>query len=280
MRCDEFAKGMTMSALIVKDFEGKQVPFKLNGQGALTLTMKEAGELLGYEHPKENISRLYAAHKDEFDHDCTQVAISATEVTANQPPRRERIFTLDGLIVLCFHSEQPVAKKVRFWLRKVGKEVAVNGSYQAPGLKELQASISAELAPLLAVHTEALTQLVKRIARVEDRFTQTYVPTNQDNSFWPTPTERLRVLIDSSQIPLYFNRGGSWDVYAAQRHALIKGGLLSQRNRNNRHKMPDYVIQPCPLNDQFLKETFEAWKRERGGGQGHLELTVKQKQQD
>jgi hypothetical protein len=43
--------------------------------GVLTLTMKEAGELLQYKFPVEQISKLYQAHKDEYDTDCTGLTI-------------------------------------------------------------------------------------------------------------------------------------------------------------------------------------------------------------
>lgn len=71
-----------------------------------------------------------------FDNDCTQVSVSDIR-EYGAPPRRERVFTLDGLILLCMFSEQPVAKKVRHWLRKIGKEVAVTGSYNSPVLTQI-----------------------------------------------------------------------------------------------------------------------------------------------
>jgi hypothetical protein len=48
--------------------------------------------------------------------------------TVNRPPIHERLFTLDGLILLSMFSEKPEAKKKRRWLRKIGREVAMQGS--------------------------------------------------------------------------------------------------------------------------------------------------------
>jgi hypothetical protein len=77
--------------------------------GVLTLIMKEAGELLQYRNkPAEYVGRLYVSHKDEFDNDCTYMSCIGGDAT--RPPLRERLFTLDGLILLCMHSEQPVAQ--------------------------------------------------------------------------------------------------------------------------------------------------------------------------
>jgi len=110
---------MSTEDKLVKYFDGKPVTFTV-GDGKLTLSMTDIGRHLGYATPRETISKLYQVHKDEFDSDCTQIVVSTTGVSVHEPPRKERVFTLDGLILICMFSEQPIAKKFRRWLRKVG----------------------------------------------------------------------------------------------------------------------------------------------------------------
>lgn len=248
--------------IVIKHFEGRPVPFR-SESGKLTLTMKEAGELLGYSKPREAIGHIYSAHKDEFDNECTHLSVSDT-ADIHTPPVRERIFTLDGLILLCMFSEQPVAKKVRHWLRKVGREVAVTGSYNSP-----------ELTAALGKIALVVADLTDRMMAVESRESRLLIPAPADNSYWPTPAERIRSLIPTTRIPKYFNRGGAFDVYASLRHARLFGGLLSQRNRRHLAKLPDYVIQPCPENDIFLRETFAVWLEKEHPSQTKLQFAQK-----
>jgi prophage antirepressor-like protein len=240
--------------LVVKHFEGKAVAFH-DDCGKLTLTMKEAGELLGYKQPAKSVSNLFNEHKDEFDNDCTQITVSVIrEVGA--PPVRERCFTLDGLILLCMFSEQKIAKNVRHWLRRVGREVAVTGSYNAPVLSQ----ILNQMNETLRLQGNMVQNLAAEVHEMREWRAQTFIPAQADNSYWPTPTERIKSIIPSvHRLPAYFNRGGSFDIYCTLRHAQSRGGLLSQRNRRSRGKMPDYVIQPCPENDAFLREALEVW---------------------
>jgi len=44
----------------------------------------------------------------EFDNDCTYLSISDKGVDVHTPPVRHRVFTIEGLILLCMFSEQPV----------------------------------------------------------------------------------------------------------------------------------------------------------------------------
>jgi prophage antirepressor-like protein len=239
--------------LVVKHFEGRPVAFRADG-GKLTLTMKQIGEHLGYERPADQVGKLYLAHKAEFDNDCTEMTYIGGLV--NRPPLRERVFTLDGLILLCMFSEQPGAVKFRKWLRRVGREVMVTGSYNSPALTQ----ILNQMNETLLIQGKMVQNLAAEVNDIREWRAQTFIPAQADNSYWPTPTQRLKSIIPSLQrLPAYFNRGGSFDVYCALRHAQSRGGLLSQRNRRSRGKMPDYVIQPCPENDQFLREALEAW---------------------
>lgn len=99
--------------------------------------MREIGARLEYTDPQNAINRLYLRHKDEFDNDCTHVSVSDTPASVNAPPTRERVFTLDGLILLCMFSEQPKAKTFRHWLRKIGKQVMVEGYVAGPGMEKV-----------------------------------------------------------------------------------------------------------------------------------------------
>lgn len=248
--------------LVIKHFEGRAVAFH-DDCGKLTLTLKETAEHLGYKDDGQAIGRLFAAHRDEFDSDCTQINILADTGSVGRPPLRQRVFTLDGLILLCMFSTQPKAQNFRKWLRKVGREVAVTGSYNPAALTQVLSGLNETM--LLQgrmLQNIAATQQnqAEDIKELREWRAQTFIPAQADNSYWPTPTERLKSILPSlHRLPAYFNRGGSFDVYCALRHAQSRGGLLSQRNRRSRGKMPDYVIQPCPENDQLLREALEVW---------------------
>lgn len=255
--------------IVIKHFDGRPVPFRMES-GNLTLTMRDAGELLQYRNkPAEYVGRLYASHKDEFDNDCTFMSCIGGSV--NQPPQRERIFTLDGLILLCMFSEQPVAKKVRKWLRKIGREVAETGSYNSLNSATLTKILDGFNETML-LQGRMLQNLSADVAEMRQERSRVLIPAQPDNTYWPTPAERVRTLISSERIPKYFNRGGSFNIYASLRHARLHDGLFSQRNRRHLGKMPDYVVQPCPEMDQFLRETFEIWLKRVAPKQAKLRL--------
>ena len=115
--------------IVIKHFEGKPIPFRVE-HGQLCLTMREIGQALGYEHPEKSVSKLYSEHKDEFDNDCTEIAVSAIPGESRQI--RERVFFLEGLYQICFHSEKPLAKKFRKWCRKLARQVQTEGYYIDP----------------------------------------------------------------------------------------------------------------------------------------------------
>lgn len=271
-----------MTELITLNFQDTTFSI-VDHNGERWVTVKQLAAALGYSDYRQ-LHKLIKRNDQEFSNKIAVVNLTTVE---NQSVT---IINYHGVIRAAMLSNAPRAIEFRDWAETVLFEVMTQGHYVHPGAEHAALDkLLADLSPLLeaqtlalakqaevsAYHEKMMTVILERIANVETRFSQTYIPTNQDNSFWPTPTERLRVLVDNSLLPPYFNRGGSWDVFAAQRHAHVKGGLLSQRNRNNRGKMPDYVIQPCPLNDKFLIETLEVWKRERGEKQGCLQLTIK-----
>lgn len=240
-----------MHDLVVKHFEGKPVSFRTD-DGKLTLTMRETGELLGYKHPTDSISALFRSHKDEFDNDCTQMVVSTVrEVGA--PPIRERTFTIDGLILLCMFSEQPVAKRVRRWLRKIGKEVAVTGSYNSPVL----AQILTQLNETVLLQGKMLQNLAGQVHNIEDRQLHTLVPANRDTRLDPTPAQRLRRLIYPDKPPRHFNGAGKFDNDFAQAYAKEFGGFPMQRERRYISKRPEWVIEVCPEHDEFLRRFYK-----------------------
>ncbi len=253
--------------IVIKHFEGRPVHFQMEEE-RLTLTMREIGALLQYKYPLENVSKLYQDHKDEFDNDCTQIAVSAIQATVGRPPRRERIFTLEGLALICMFSEQPIAKKVRKWARRLMKEVWVTGSYNPAVSPQLLIAVQ----ETLKAQSQMIQSLANEIHEVKEWKAKAFIPAPPDNSFWPTPTQRLIHLIPARDIPKGFNRGGSFDIYVSLRHAKIRGGLLSQRDRRAIRKLPDYVMQPCPENDQFLRETFKVYMEHEWPDQGKLKL--------
>jgi len=250
------------SDLVVKHFEGKPVAFRCEG-GKLTLTMKESGELLCYKNPAISISNLYQEHKDEFDSDCTQLTVSVMP-EVNRPPTRERVFTLDGLILLCMFSEQPIAKKVRKWLRRVGREVMTTGGYVTPEFFQQYVARMDEVLGIVndVMKTQAATMEVfhQRMEQIEGRVSEVLVPAEPDISGWPTPAGWVKTLV-RVPVPKYFNRGGNFDLFATEEHRRQFGGFLRLRFRRHLQKDPEYVIEPCPEMSRFLKETYAKYMR-------------------
>lgn len=121
--------GRTTTDVILSEFEGHYMHLKPE-KGTLWLTTREIGEALEYENPRVSIHTLYRAHADEFDNDSTRVIDT---ITGENTPIRIREFSIEGVMLLAMFSEQPLAKKLRKWARKVLAEVAVTGRYGTGG---------------------------------------------------------------------------------------------------------------------------------------------------
>jgi len=184
-----------------------------------------------------------------------------------------------GIIRVCMRSDARGAIPFRDWAETVLYEV-MKGYYVDPKIQEqfnpeVLTQILNQMNETLLLQGKMVQNLAAEVNEMREWRAQTFIPAQADNSYWPTPTERLKAIIPSLQrLPAYFNRGGSFDVYCALRHAQTRGGLLSQRNRRSRGKMPDYVIQPCPENDQFLREALEVWLVSEYPKQAKLKLLI------
>jgi prophage antirepressor-like protein len=173
-----------------------------------------------------------------------------------------------GVIRVCMRSDAPHAGEFRDWAETVLYEVMITGQYNSPVLTQ----ILNQLNETVMLQGNMLNNLMKRMSATDEWRAQTFIPAQTDNSFWPTPTQRLKVLVHKDRLPPRFNSGGSFDWYASKRHAALRGGLLSIRDRRKQKKMPDCVIEPCPENDQFLREAFKAWLGENPTVQQTLRL--------
>ncbi len=233
------------SDIVIKHFEGRPVPFRLE-DGKLSLTAEEAGRLFEYRQPGKAIDHLYRGHRDEFDNDCTQVAILA--VRDGSPPRRERIFFLEGLILLSMLSEQPRAKAARHWLRKIGKQVAVEGYYVAPGLQQ---GLVAAILP--AILEQALPQITDHIKSM-------MIPATPDVSKWACPAQRARQIC--SPIPKCFNGGGSFDWFYHDFYLREEGHPPMMRHRHGLGKRAEVVVMPCVPEDDRIRRAFRSYMKQ------------------
>ena len=243
------------SEMVIKHFEGKPVAFRQDGK-RLLLSMKEIGELLGYKNPAESASKVYQGHKDEFDNDCTELAVSAIPGESRQI--RERLFTLEGLALLCMFSEQPIAKKVRKWASKLMKEVWTEGHYQSPALTahlERTDRNQAVLSQDIGLLVEAVKSQQQQINDMRGQFSRVYVPGEPDISHWPTPAQRARTLILPEIPPKGFNTGGKFDDYAT-RLLEMAGKSVRQRVRYHLGKRPEFVVPPCSDYDAVIREAY------------------------
>jgi prophage antirepressor-like protein len=240
-----------MNDLVVKHFEGHPVRFRLDN-GQMVLTMEEAGKLYGYANPRDGVSNLLKLHRDEFDSDCTHMLVMSV-ADVHRPPLHERVFTLEGLLLLGMFCELPNAKRVRHWLRKIGKQVLVEGYYVAPGLEQ---SVLARMGETLRITNTALQLLGNRLDNLETRL---LIPAHQDVTDWLTAGLRVRELIAPDKPPKFWNSGGAFDKYAAEEYHRIHGEYPRLRPRTRLKKDPEWVFPPTPEMDRFLLETYKRY---------------------
>jgi len=264
----------------VKHFEGRPITFRVEGE-KLCLSGEDIGKHLGYKNPAEAVSRLFRLHADEFDNDCAQMSVMNIP---GGPPRRERVFTLDGLILLCMFSEQPVAKKFRRWLRKIAKEVMTTGQYANPQLLSMIEESRKFQAHFLESHV-TLSKLVDSMKHSQELLRQE-IETLKGRPFllsssieldtreWYTAGQYVRQVLRPQNLPKRFNSGGSFDVYAAEEHNKIVGGYPRQRSRRHIGKLMEFVFPPGAETSIFVRTTYEKYRQLQAERQRKLPLRI------
>jgi len=169
--------------------------------------------------------------------------------------------------------ELPIAAKVRRWLRKLGKQVLVEGYAMGPGMAKVLDGINQTMQTTNAM----VQQLMGRMDKMEEKVQVPLVPAKVDNSSWPTPTQYLKKMPGFvERFPKGFNQRGAFDWFVSQKHGEMKGQSLELVDRAYQDKRPHPVVKPSPANGKFVRDCFAIYMANREQPQqGKLRLVPK-----
>lgn len=259
-----------MSDIVV--FHGVEFdPIELNGEKAVRVSA--VARALGYAVP-DKLGQLIRRNPDEFNGKAFSLNLSENP----KGGRPETVLTYHGVIRAAMLSNAPRAKEFRDWAEDVLFKVMTTGHYEDPRIPqphfnhEALTQVLNQMNETLLIQGKMVQNLASELNEMREWRSHIFIPAQPDNSYWPTPTQRIKVLVPKHKIPKHFNIAGTFDGFASMRHANIRGGLLTQRDRRMIGKMPEYVIQPCPENDQFLREAFHEHLQRGSIGQQRLKL--------
>lgn len=95
--------------------------------GAPWMPGPEIGRALGYENPGDAISRVYMRHTHEFQGLATTVKLTGVDGT----PRKTRVFSPRGALLLAMHAQTDRAVAFRAWVLDV-----LEGKVPLPGFED------------------------------------------------------------------------------------------------------------------------------------------------
>lgn len=169
--------------------------------------------------------------------------------------RPEMVLTYNGVIRAAMLSNAPRAKEFRDWAEEVLFKVMTTGHYELPG-------VSVPTDPMvidaLARLNEGMLFLSKQMENI--RFSK-LIASEPDISQWFTPGQRIKRLeeLAGRKVRRFFNRGGGFDRYVNQEHHKQFGGGLRMRFRRYIAKEPEFVLEPCPEMDRFLRDSYRKY---------------------
>jgi prophage antirepressor-like protein len=276
-----------MSDIVTKGPSFHSTRFDIvDANGERWVTVKQLAEALGYGRPDE-LRRLINRRTQEFSG-----KVSHVNLTSIKGERSQQIINYHGMIRAAMLSDAPRAKEFRDWAETVLFTVMTTGSYLPSAstsvmqeikrmvLEDIRAEIKQFAADVLmpTENSPTLTKILDQFnesiliqgrmmnnlaTEMHDFKMQAMVVAQRNNSHDPTPTERIKQLVPRWRIPKHFNTAGSFDLYCNERHAYERGGFLPQRDRRNVGKLADHTIELCPENDQFLRDCFERYLKNR-----------------
>lgn len=122
---------------LVKFQEQSLEMLTVNGRPALTA--EAVGTALGYADPRKAINNLFNAHRDEFK---DGIHHSVLETRTEAGTRQAIGFFSQGVILLCFFSNQPLAADFRQWAAEV-LSAELTGESAQKEIAELERQLAA-----------------------------------------------------------------------------------------------------------------------------------------
>lgn len=106
-------------------------------------TREQIGRFLGYEYPREAISKIHQRFKERLDKFATGVNLTLVE-GSRTVTRNVIVYSFKGLLEVCRFSNQPVANQVIDILWDIADEIRRKGFFIAPYADSKFAALKAE----------------------------------------------------------------------------------------------------------------------------------------
>ena len=97
-------------------------------------TREQIGKFLGYEYPREAISKIHQRNRERLDKFSTGVKLTLVE-GGRTITRDVKVYSFRGLLEICRFSNQPNANKVIDILWDIAYEISQTGYYAIPAVK-------------------------------------------------------------------------------------------------------------------------------------------------
>jgi len=227
------------------------VDFEIIDQdGNRWVTVKQLARALEYGRPDE-LLRLIQRNATEFNGKTLTVNLTGKR------GRPETVISYHGVIRVAMLSDAPRAIEFRDFAESVLYPVMTQG-YYLPA--EAETALVQKLTGMIEQKVDGrLCTLDDKLSALTSLVTARMITAEPDITEWPTPAQRIGQLIAPVSLPPYFNRGGHFNWWVSEEHFKEYGGFLRQRSRRGIQKMPEYVVQPCPENDMFLRNVFKKY---------------------
>lgn len=235
----------------------------VDANGEKWVTVKQVAEALGYSAP-DKLNQLIRRNPQAFQGKTFSLKLSEN---AGRP---ETLVSYHGVIRIAMWSKAPKALEFQDWAEDILFKVMTTGHYEVPALREdfnlpVLQQILKGINETVLLQGRMLQNQEKRLEQMEGelrgRFSQILIPANRDITSWPTPTQRLRILIGRKSLPKGFNSRGHFDQYVAEAHKQEFGNYPEARCRRHMQKLPEHVVEPCVEIDDFLRRIYRRYMR-------------------
>ncbi|MBR1603989.1 MAG: phage antirepressor KilAC domain-containing protein [Synergistaceae bacterium] len=130
--------------------------------GDFWATREQIGELLGYDDPKNAITKIHSRNKARLDKFLKRCQI----VTPMKGARTAIVYNFKGLLEICRYSNQPKANAVIDWLWKIANELRRTGTLalasQISRLQAENAELKTQIANMYPLHVLGATVMAQK----------------------------------------------------------------------------------------------------------------------